>query len=154
MHLYLAQHGYAKDKSEDPNRPLTEKGRDEVERVGQALQRLLLQVQEVWHSGKTRAMQTAKILSLTVEAAQGITQREGLGPTDDVAPIAEALRESGHDMMLVGHLPFLDRLASLLLAGDEEAGIVAFRKGGVVCLEFEDNHWAVAWMLTPDLLPG
>ncbi len=154
MHLYLVQHGHAKDKSEDPDRPLTEKGRNDVERVAQTLQHLLLQVREVWHSGKTRAMQTAKTLSLAVETAQGIVQREGLGPKDDVAPIAEALLDAGHDVMIVGHLPFLDRLASLLLAGEEDAGIVAFQKGGVVCLEYEDGHWAVAWMLTPDLLPG
>jgi len=31
---------------------------------------------------------------------------------------------------MIGHLPFLDRLASLLVVGDEEAQVVRLRMGG------------------------
>ena len=33
MKLYLVQHGEAKSKAEDPRRPLTERGKEEVARV-------------------------------------------------------------------------------------------------------------------------
>ncbi len=36
MQVYLVQHGLAKSKEEDPARPLTAAGRDEVERVATA----------------------------------------------------------------------------------------------------------------------
>jgi phosphohistidine phosphatase len=53
----------------------------------------------------------------------------------------------------VGHLPFLSRLASRLLAGDEDADVVSFRKGGVVCLQRgETGRWSVAWMVVPDVV--
>ena len=36
--------------------------------------------------------------------------------------------------VLVDHLPFLDRLASLLVVGDADRSIVRFQMGGIVCL--------------------
>jgi phosphohistidine phosphatase len=53
---------------------------------------------------------------------------------------------------LVGHLPFMARLASLLLTRDPKAEIVAFQPGTVLCLEGEGGTWRVAWMLRPELL--
>ncbi|MBS3821416.1 MAG: phosphohistidine phosphatase SixA [Planctomycetes bacterium] len=153
MRLYLVQHGEAKDKSEDPDRPLTEKGRNDVTRVGELLAKTMLQVRAIWHSGKTRAMETARILSVYVEAAEGTIEQSDLGPTDDVEPVCETLETAGTDVMIVGHLPFLDRLASLLVADDDEAESIAFQKGGVLCLQREDDNWSVAWMITPDILP-
>jgi phosphohistidine phosphatase len=54
--------------------------------------------------------------------------------------------------MLVGHLPFLEKLASVLLCGNEDAKLVLFRYGAIVCLEQkEDKAWAVLWVLTPEM---
>ena len=55
-------------------------------------------------------------------------------------------------VMLVGHLPFLSRLASLLVAGNHEAGIIRFQQAGIVCLSREDGKWAVNWVMPPELL--
>jgi phosphohistidine phosphatase len=153
MRLYLVRHGQAVDKSEDPERPLTEKGRDDVDRMGQALARQMIQVQAIWHSGKTRAKQTAEALSVFVEAGEGVKEHDGLGPTDPVEPICETIETAGHDLMLVGHLPFVNQLASLLIADDEEAESIDFPAASVLCLQRDDDNWAVAWMLTPDILP-
>jgi phosphohistidine phosphatase len=55
--------------------------------------------------------------------------------------------------MIVGHLPFLGKLAALLMVGSEETEIVAFRFGCVVCVErTEDAQWKLAWMIVPVLL--
>jgi phosphohistidine phosphatase len=78
-----------------------------------------------------------------------------LAPNDEVAPTAQWLRTvTQHDAVaVIGHLPFLDRLASLLVAGDEEAHVVRFRMGGLVKLEPKDEGegFAVAWVLPPEL---
>jgi phosphohistidine phosphatase len=55
--------------------------------------------------------------------------------------------------MIVGHMPFVSKLASLLLTGSESSGTVAFRQSGIVCLNYSDeNQWQLSWMITPDLL--
>ncbi len=55
--------------------------------------------------------------------------------------------------MIVGHLPFLEKLASLLLCGHEGAQIVLFRYGAIVHLDQkEDKTWAVRWILTPEMV--
>jgi phosphohistidine phosphatase len=55
--------------------------------------------------------------------------------------------------MIVGHLPFLSKLASLLLTGSESSETVAFKQGGIVCLKCKDkNLWQIDWMITPELL--
>ncbi len=56
--------------------------------------------------------------------------------------------------MIVGHLPFLSKLASSMVVDDDSASVVAFKEGGIVCLEKnEDMVWHIAWMVVPELLP-
>jgi phosphohistidine phosphatase len=55
--------------------------------------------------------------------------------------------------MLVGHLPYMSRLASRLLTGRAEKGSINFKEGGVVCLSYEDGKWVVEWMVVPELIP-
>lgn len=53
--------------------------------------------------------------------------------------------------MIVGHLPHLSRLASSLLTGRQDAEVVGFQYGGVVCLERTNDGWKLGWMIVPDL---
>jgi phosphohistidine phosphatase len=153
MRLYLVQHGEAKSKAEDPQRPLTQRGKEDVARVAAFAAGAGLQVGQIRHSGKRRAEETASILADYLSPTEGVIAVSGLAPRDDVRPVAEALQGETQPVMLVGHLPFLDRLASLLVTGDAERSIVRFRMGGIVCLVCEDDVWAVGWMVTPDLIP-
>jgi len=55
--------------------------------------------------------------------------------------------------MIVGHLPFLGRLAALLLTGNADKEVVAFQFGCVVCLNGDDaGRWKLEWMMVPKLL--
>jgi len=152
MELYLVQHGEAKSKAEDPQRPLTERGREEVQRVAAFAARAGLKVSPVRHSGKRRAEETASILAERLSPAKGVLAVSGLAPMDDVRPIAQALRKETAPLMLVGHLPFMDRLAGLLVTGDPDRSVVRFRRGGIVCLEGAGAAWAVKWVITPELV--
>jgi phosphohistidine phosphatase len=153
MKLYLIQHGEAKSEKEDLDRSLTTMGEEEVKRVSKVADKLNMRPSKVFHSGKTRAKQTVEIIvsglkisDITVKAAQG------LNPNDDVRPWAERISKETEDLMIVGHLPFLDKLASLLLCGDENARVIMFRYSAIVCLnQKEDRKWAVRWILTPEM---
>ena len=48
-------------------------------------------------------------------------------------------------------MPFLGRLASLLVVGDEQAQVVGFQMGGLVKLEpkVDRDGFSVAWALPP-----
>ena len=152
MELYLVQHGEAKSKAEDPQRPLTERGREKVQRVAAFAAKAGLEVSQIRHSGKRRAEETASILAEYLSPAKGVLVISGLAPMDDVRPIAQALQEETAPLMLVGHLPFMDRLAGLLVTGDPDRSVVRFRMGGIVCLEGAGDDWAVKWVVTPELV--
>jgi len=153
MKLFLVQHARAASKEADPNRPLTEEGRRDIQKVAAFIKPLNLCVDHLWHSGKNRAAQTAEVLAQVVEVRTETVARAGLGPNDDVMAMRDEIASGGQDIMIVGHLPFVSNLASLLLAGYESADTVAFKQGGIVCLDCSaENLWQIDWMVTPELL--
>lgn len=153
MRLYLMQHAKSKSKEEDPDRSLTDEGRSEVERIAAFLARTpRSEGIPIFHSGKTRACETAEALARTFEATM-VDETDGLAPLDDPALWAERLGETRTGVVLVGHLPHLARLTSLLLVGDPEREIVDFSNAGMVCLQRkEDGRWALLWSVVPALL--
>jgi phosphohistidine phosphatase len=153
MKLYLVQHAKAAPKQVDPQRSLTEDGRRDMQKVTAFIKPLNLSVNFLWHSGKKRAVQTAEALAEVIEIKQAEIARDGLAPNDDVTVLRDELASARQDVMIVGHLPFLSKLASLLLAGSESTEAVAFKQGGIVCLSCsETNQWQIDWMVTPELL--
>ncbi|MDX8404305.1 MAG: phosphohistidine phosphatase SixA, partial [Mariprofundaceae bacterium] len=135
MRVYLAQHGLAKEKSEDAERPLSDQGREDVARVAGFLSLFEKPSPErIVHSGKLRAAQTAVMFA---EGWGGLVAERALDldPNADPSIWSAHLASMNSDVMLVGHLPHLQRLAGLLLCGDTEREVVRFRNAGVVCLE-------------------
>ena len=154
MRLYLVQHGEAKREEEDPARPLTDRGREEVERVSSYAAKIGVRVERILHSGKLRARQTAEIMAKHLKPPKGVERADGLEPLADPKVWAERLRGVEGDLMLVGHLPHLSRLTSLLLTGREDVEPVAFRMGGIVCLERdEEGKWRMQWIVRPETVP-
>ena len=153
MKLYLVQHAKAASKETDPQRSLTEEGRRDIEKVARFVKPLNLTIDCLWHSGKKRAAQTAEVLADAIETKGGTIARDGLGPNDYVNALRDELGSTEQNVMIVGHLPFLSKLASLLLRGCESADTVAFKNAGIVCLSrVEDNQWQLEWVVTPELL--
>lgn len=151
MEVYLVQHGEAMPKSADRARPLSDQGRREVGQVAFFAAQMGLTVDQIRHSGKTRAEQTAAILGESLSPPGGVVTVPGLAPLDDVKPMADALGSESQPVMLVGHLPFMARLTGLLLTGDADNQVVRFRMGGIVCLARDENGWQVVWNLTPEM---
>ena len=151
MQVYLVQHGEAKPEAEDPARPLTARGREEVQRVAERAAALGIQVAEIRHSGKLRARQTAEIFAAALSPSRGMREMEGLAPADDPGKARGAIELARDPLMLIGHLPHLSRLASLLLVGDPGREIIRFRNGAIICLANVQDDWLVQWILTPEL---
>ena len=153
MKLYLVQHAKAASEEMDPQRSLTEEGRRDVQKVAAFIKPLKLWVDCLWHSGKRRAAETVELLAEVIEIKEAKIARDGLAPNDDVTTLRDELASVQQDIMIVGHLPFLSKLVSLLLAGSELANTVAFRNGGIVCLNrSETNQWQIDWIVTPELI--
>lgn len=139
MKLYLLQHGECEPESVDPDRPLTIKGRSDIER----LKRLKISVSKIYHSGKLRAQQSAEIIA----QEKAIEQRDGLKPNDPIDSIVQEIEQFESDLMIVGHLPQLDKLVSYLLVGDENKSIVSFVPGTLLGLEYFEDNWSMVYML-------
>ena len=147
MVMYFVQHGLALAKEADPERALSADGRKEVERISAHLHGVGLAVRKVYHSGKTRAEETARIFADRI--SDGKTEViSGMGPHDDVVEFASALE---NDTMFVGHLPHMEKLVSYLVTGREDAGVVKFANGGVVCIEKDEAGFHIAWYLKPSM---
>lgn len=153
MLLLLIQHGEATDKLVDPDRPLTDEGRRAVAAVAKAVCQSTPNVFQVWHSDKKRAEETAQIVGEILAPEGRISKEEGLRPNDPVRPMVKRLAKEDEDTAIVGHLPFLSRLAGLLFVEDERAAPIAFQKGGIVALERDAmKAWHVCWIVVPGLI--
>jgi phosphohistidine phosphatase len=152
MALYLVQHGKSLPKDIDPDQGLSREGIADVERIAGVAGGYGVRVVKILHSGKKRAEQTASLLAAALEPEGGMDAAEGLQPLDRVAPWAEKL-SSEDDLMLVGHLPFMEKLASMLVLGTEQPMIFKFQNGGIVCLDqnAENSSWYIKWALMPKI---
>jgi len=151
MSLYLVQHGRNLPKDQDPEQPLSDEGRNEVENIAEVAAGYGVSVAVIEHSPKLRAQQTAEIFSTFLKPDQGPREREGIKALDDVTAIAGKLR-AGDNRMLVGHLPFMERLAAYLIAGRQDPRVIKFQNGGIVCLDCEEEGgWFVKWALMPHI---
>ena len=154
MKLYLVQHGEAKREEEDPARPLTDRGREEAEKIASHIAKTGVQVERIIHSGKLRAKQTAEIMAKHLKPPKGVDQADNLDPLADPKIWAERLKDISEDIMLVGHLPHLSKLASLLLTGNADLEPIKFRMAGIICLERDEKgKWSLLWALRPENIP-
>jgi phosphohistidine phosphatase len=152
MKLYLVQHAKAASKDIDPARSLTEEGLCDIEKVAAFIKPLALSVDYLWHSGKKRAQQTVEFLAEVLTINKEYTARDGLAPNDDFKAIEVEIMSLKQDIMIVGHLPFLSKLTSLLLTGLDSSDSVTFRNAGIVCLNYTDNQWQLNWIIIPEIL--
>ena len=95
--------------------------------------------------GKTRSRQTAEIWGRLVDVNP--EQGDALAPNDDPTTWARLLAEATGEVMLVGHLPHLAKLAGLLLTGEQDRQLIGFQPGALVAMEHRDAAWIVDLLL-------
>jgi phosphohistidine phosphatase len=150
MALFLVQHGKSLPKEKDPDQGLSREGLAETQSMAQVAAEKNIQVERIIHSGKKRALQTAEIFMKALEPEAGITKGPGLAPLDDVARFATSLT-SDETVMIVGHLPFMERLVSYLVAGSADSPVIRFQNSAIVCLDMENEteRWFIRWVQFP-----
>lgn len=132
MKVYLVRHGdYDRSHTE---KPLSEKGIEETGRVAGFLKDRKCTVSAIWHSTKKRARQSAEIMAVAC-TCNHVEEKDTMAPLDSVEGFPAEIHQFGKDIMLVGHLPFLSNLLSLILTGSQDPELVEFSPSTVVCLE-------------------
>ena len=153
MKLYLVQHGDAYAKDIDPDRPLSDTGKADIERLAVLLGRAGVRVERVIHSGKLRAEQTAQCLASALAPGVELESSGIINPNDNPGAFDWQSGSWDHNTLVVGHLPFMAKLVAHLVSGSENQPITAFQPGSIVCLERQgDEHWQINWMIRPELL--
>jgi len=152
MALFLVQHGKSLPKDEDPKKGLSKEGISETKRIAEVAKGYNIHVSGITHSGKTRARQTAEIIASVLEPEEGIQESSGLNPMDDVTAFADKI-DSTANCMLVGHLPFMEKMTSYLITGSIEKPVFKFQNSGIVCLDKYPTtpFWMIKWALVPNI---
>lgn len=146
MRLVLVHHGDAVGPEVDPQRPLSEQGRLDVERLAADAAARGVKPAVIWHSGKLRAKQTAEAFWRACNPFAEFSATRDLQPGDSPAWLRDRLRGQSHDILIAGHYPHLPALLTLLEAGEP----ALFPQHGVVALETDDagDTWREIWRLT------
>ena len=155
MALFLVQHGMSVSKAEDPERGLSDIGIEETNRIAPVAKGYGIPVLSIFHSGKKRAEQTAAIYHRVLALKTPLEVISGINPLDDVRPFSLRI-DPGANWMVVGHMPFMERLVSYLTTGSEETRVYQFQNSGIVCLDCEKGRdgepdWFIKWTLNPNI---
>ncbi len=152
MKLYFLRHGQANweqwDRPDD-ERPLTKKGRKEVENVASALKELKVRPQEILTSPLPRASETANIVAEKLDVELETTPL--LAPGFGLHSLRQILSDHpDRDLMLVGHEPdFSFALAQLT------GGTVRMAKAGIARIDLENEaelRGELVWLIPPKVL--
>ena len=155
MKLILVRHGQAFEGIEDDERTLTELGVKQIENVAHALMSQRVSVAHVYHSGKMRAQQTAKILQQSLAPGCPISILELLKPSSRPTALVDYLVEIDESSLMVGHLPHIREFAFELLGFQNTRTLeqLAFNPGTVILFSSDDNiTWTLDQCLEPEII--
>jgi phosphohistidine phosphatase len=156
MEIYLLRHAHAGDPLEwsgpDEQRPLSDKGEKQSDRLGRFLAGIGFAPDAVITSPKVRAAQTADIVARHLGLPVIVDARLSGGL--DMGALEAILRDAGDPVrpVLVGHDPDFTDLVETLTG----SSAVTMRKGSFVRIDvpgpLEPGGGALRWLVPPDLL--
>ena len=151
MKLVILRHAEALGSFADPARPLSPQGKIEAQQVGTKLDKMGIEVKDIFHSPKLRAEQTANIVATQLGGKPKITQHENLLPNDPVEPITREILRRDESVMIVSHLPFVRYLTAVLVSLNKQK-LPDFPTCCAVVLEREDKigSWSILHVVTPE----
>ncbi len=153
MRLYIVQHGDSVPKDVDPDRPLSDRGRADIQRLTEWLSSHNVQIEQILHSGKTRAKETAELLRPLLKSPSHFYEGQGLAPNDSPEAFLHQLIDSKKDTLVAGHMPFVARTVSQALTGAPDRQMVEFVPGSVAGIErSEDAMWRLILFVRPEFL--
>lgn len=168
MHLYLLRHGVAADLSlgikRDADRPLTKDGWKKMRDEARGMQKLGIEFDLIFTSPYLRTRQTAMAVAEVYEFdADSIVSIESLAsgkpfahpPYRNPEVFADIGAYDFQKALIVGHMPDMSEMASLLLTGGLNAQF-EFKKGSLCLIEVDGlpprHPGVLRWLLTPKQL--
>jgi phosphohistidine phosphatase len=143
--LLLVHHGDAVGPAVDPMRPLSDRGVTASTALAATAAARGVRPDLIWHSGKIRAIQTAQLFRQACNPQAAFAAVHGLQPGDPPRWIRDELLGNDRSILLVGHMPHLPSLLSLLRPGEGTAP--GFPLHGCVALEPSGDVWTEMWRL-------
>jgi phosphohistidine phosphatase len=158
VELYLLRHGIAEDRSlsgRDPDRRLTEEGREKLRRVLKRAAAAGVEPSLIISSPYTRAVETAEIAASELKYKGEIVRAATLVPDSSPPSVWGEIREHRQEssILLAGHEPLFSATVAWLLGSNHE--MVEFKKAGLVRIDIHGfgaaPNGVLQWMLTPKL---
>jgi phosphohistidine phosphatase len=134
MMVYLVHHADALPPSVDAQRPLSGFGRAQADDLAARTATRGVRPDVIWHSGKLRARQTAEAFLRVCNPLAEFSAIRGMQPSDPPAWIRDQVAREARAVMLVGHMPHLPRLFTLLVTGREDP-LLEFPQHGMIAIE-------------------
>ncbi|NGX60437.1 MAG: hypothetical protein KR126chlam3_01611 [Chlamydiae bacterium] len=152
MKIYLVRHGQAVSPEVDPEKPLSPQGRENIEMIAKFLGKKSFPLSLILHSQKLRAKQTAEIMGQYIAPGLALEEHAQMAPNDPIeAGFSRTTAEDG-DTMIVGHLPYLQKLLSYMIVDNEDLDLVQFNGGTTICVESFNGSWIIDWIVCLELL--
>lgn len=152
MKVYLMQHALAYSSQEDQERPLSPAGIDQAKAAAKGIKRLGLSFDLIVTSTKRRAHQTAALIAEGVRFPHSdIMTSQVVLPQGQPQELLDLLQKESpqSSVLVVGHMPHLEKLSSQLLQGGE----MLFENAGLACFEISSSHPArLEFLLTAQQL--
>jgi phosphohistidine phosphatase len=160
MEIYIIRHAIAMNREEwtksDDLRPLTEKGKQKMEKIARGLAAMEIDFTHIFTSPLVRARETAEIVQSILKIDM-LEETDLLIPSADPAemiPFLNKLPDSA-EVALVGHEPHVSELLGYLLSGQRK-NFTTFKKGGVAMVEgavpLRAGNLVLRWIMEPNHL--
>ena len=140
MIVHLVHHADALGPDVDAQRPLSARGFAQAAAVATLAKNAGVVPVVIWHSGKLRARQTAEAFLTTCAPFARFSAVRGLLPDDPPEWMVQMLSAEPADVMVVGHMPHLARLAHQC-----SPDVAEFPLHGVLSLERREDGTYVEW---------
>ncbi len=144
--LYLVHHADALPPSVDPQRPLSGLGRVHADDLAARAAARGVRPDVIWHSGKLRARQTGESFLRACNPLAEFAAIRGMQPADPPSWIRDHVMREARAVMLVGHMPHLPRLLTLLVTGNEDP-LLQFPMHGLVALDLSEGSLVEQWRM-------
>ncbi|HUP64396.1 MAG TPA: histidine phosphatase family protein [Thermoanaerobaculia bacterium] len=149
MKLWIARHGEADAAGSDDLRALTRNGSEAIGELARAAAARGWRPAIIRHSGKKRALETARILQKQTGGSLVAEPLKLLLPESDPEALLRWIDEQNQDLLLVSHLPLVAGIAEAL-----EAGLPGgrFAPGTILAFERGNGRWLNTGRLASDEL--
>ncbi len=157
MDLFILRHGKAQQAdctTNDAERALTVRGKDEIASVAQWMVSRGYEVDVIATSPLKRARQTAEIIASFQGTTSRITVWDALAIGGDLDAICRNIGECEENgkILIVGHEPTLSMFISRIISGTDTAAIVMVKGGLAKIRNYSSQHRPLGelqWLLSP-----